>query len=187
MFFFRTIYVLFFYQFVFTDGCIIRNRNCLPLAITWINPGFHWWGYILLNIWVFCIVFCFCLYSFCILCPMMPLNCVFFIVPSVSSNSYVYSNEGVTFKYRSWSAEVHTQRAIQYCIWNSAGFLLCSFCVSILQLMRQFSAIQMAYAILILLTIFFRWKECNNLIWLVNDLQIPTTINIIVKYKYLFL
>ena len=47
----------------------------------------------------------------CVLCP-MPLNGIFFIVPSVSTNIYVYSNTGVIFKYRPGSAEVRTQRAI---------------------------------------------------------------------------
>jgi hypothetical protein len=110
---------------------------------------------------VLCFVFV-CIH--CVLCP-MPLNGLFFIVPSVSTNIYVYSNTGVIFKYRPGSAEVRTQRAIIFFLYVfqnikqcrvSFMLLLCQYSTSI---KIQFSTIKSVYVISILLTIVLDGKN----------------------------
>ena len=62
-------------------GCLLINWNCLPVASSWVHPGFS----------VCCVVFFFFFSSFCVLCPMFPISpiCPFLITLSIFSNVYI--------------------------------------------------------------------------------------------------
>jgi hypothetical protein len=78
-----------------SGGCLIRGRNCLPFASTWVHPRFLE-GSVLLIYLAFCVVLCFCVlfvFVLCLLCPMlsMSLDCPCLITRSVFSGVYFRS------------------------------------------------------------------------------------------------
>jgi len=77
---------------VLHGGCLIRSRNCLSFASTWVHPDV-WWGTCCSSFLVFCVVF-FVLFFFVLylVYPILPvsLDCQFLIAPSVFSNMLLY-------------------------------------------------------------------------------------------------
>jgi hypothetical protein len=60
-------------------GCLIRSRNCLLFASTWVHPHFLYCGFLV------------CLFLFCV-CPVLPLSlvCSFLIIYSMFSKVDLY-------------------------------------------------------------------------------------------------
>ena len=72
-------------------GCLIRRRNCLPFASTWVHFQFLVRSMLIIFV-VFDVVLCFFVlfvFVLCLVCPMLPvsLDFPFLIVPSVSPNT----------------------------------------------------------------------------------------------------
>ena len=80
---------------------LIRSRNCLPFASTWIHPVFFGGDHVTHLFYVQCCVVLFS--SSCVLCSQcclwVSLECLFLIVPSVFS---VFINLRIGFIFSSW-------------------------------------------------------------------------------------
>ena len=90
-----------------------------------------WWGSCFSSVLVFCVVFLFCLSSFCTLCiqccQFLWINCLFFITPSVFSNVYLESLKSYQ------SVNLITIEDIWKCTFMYNTFMLLNVCPIILR------------------------------------------------------
>jgi hypothetical protein len=78
----------------------IRIGNCLPFASAWAHPAFFR-GVRIFHLPIFSFWYRFCLFVFCILCPLfsMSLNCSFTTAPSDLSIVYLYHLQTGAHRY----------------------------------------------------------------------------------------